>query len=73
MEREPRQRAWSCAGPSAAPIEKIKDEYRWQLWYFTGSVSTKVVPELVKLQAARASQWAEDITQVLDVDPVSLG
>ena len=57
-------------GPSAAPIEKIKDEYRWQLWYFTATVS-RVVPELERLRAGFA--WADDITQVLDVDPVSLG
>jgi primosomal protein N' (replication factor Y) len=56
-------------GPSASPIEKIKDEYRWQLWYFTNSV-TKVVPELAKLRAGFA--WSDDITQVLDVDPVNL-
>ena len=56
-------------GPSASPIEKIKDEYRWQLWYFTNAV-TKVVPELMKLRAGFA--WADDITQVLDVDPVNL-
>jgi len=56
-------------GPSPSPIEKIKDEYRWQLWYFTNSV-TKVVPELAKLRAGFA--WPDDITQVLDVDPVNL-
>jgi primosomal protein N' (replication factor Y) len=56
-------------GPSASPIEKIKDEYRWQLWYFTNAV-TKVVPVLAKLRAEFA--WPDDITQVLDVDPVSL-
>lgn len=56
-------------GPSASPIEKIKDEYRWQLWYFTNAV-TKVVPELVRLRAGFA--WPDDITQVLDVDPVNL-
>ena len=56
-------------GPAASPIEKIKDEYRWQLWYFTNAV-TKVVPELAKLRAAFA--WPDDITQVLDVDPVNL-
>ncbi len=56
-------------GPSASPIEKIKDEYRWQLWYFTNSV-TKVVPELAKLRAGFA--WPDDLTQVLDVDPVNL-
>lgn len=56
-------------GPSASPIEKIKDEYRWQLWYFTNAV-TKVVPELAKLRTGFA--WPDDITQVLDVDPVNL-
>ena len=56
-------------GPSPSPIEKIKDEYRWQLWYFTNSV-TKVVPELARLRAGFA--WPDDITQVLDVDPVNL-
>ena len=56
-------------GPSASPIEKIKDEYRWQLWYFTNAV-TKVVPELAKLRAEFA--WPDDLTQVLDVDPVNL-
>jgi primosomal protein N' (replication factor Y) len=57
-------------GPSPSPIEKIKDEYRWQLWYFTAS-ATKVVPDLAKLRAEFA--WPDDITQVLDVDPVNLG
>ncbi|MBM3855852.1 MAG: primosomal protein N', partial [Verrucomicrobia bacterium] len=56
-------------GPAALPIEKIKDEYRWQLWYFTPSV-TKVVPELVRLREEFA--WADDLIQVLDVDPVNL-
>jgi primosomal protein N' (replication factor Y) len=56
-------------GPTPAPIEKIKDEYRWQLWYFTASVS-RVIAELAKLRTAFA--WPDDITQVLDVDPVNL-
>lgn len=56
-------------GPSASPIEKIKDEYRWQLWYFTTAV-TKVVPELARLRTGFA--WPDGITQVLDVDPVNL-
>jgi primosomal protein N' (replication factor Y) (superfamily II helicase) len=56
-------------GPSSSPIEKIKDEYRWQLWYFTNAV-TKVVPELARLRSEFA--WPDDITQVIDVDPVNL-
>jgi len=57
-------------GPSPSPIEKVKDHYRWQLWYFTENVS-KTVPKLVALQ--REFPWADDVSQVLDVDPVSLG
>jgi primosomal protein N' (replication factor Y) len=56
-------------GPASSPIEKIKDEYRWQLWYFTNAV-TKVVPELARLRKEFA--WPDDITQVIDVDPVNL-
>jgi primosomal protein N' (replication factor Y) len=56
-------------GPSASPIEKIKDEYRWQLWYFTNAV-TKVVPELARMRDE--FNWADDVTQVLDVDPANL-
>jgi primosomal protein N' (replication factor Y) len=56
-------------GPSASPIEKVKDEYRFQVWYFCAS-ATKVVPELVRLQKDFA--WPDGITQVLDVDAMSL-
>lgn len=56
-------------GPSPSPIEKIKDEYRWQLWYFTTQV-TKVVAELAKLRAD--FNWPDDLIQTIDVDPMSL-
>jgi primosomal protein N' (replication factor Y) len=56
-------------GPSPSPIEKIKDEYRWQLWYFTSQV-TKVVAELTKLRGEFA--WPDDMIQVLDVDPMNM-
>jgi primosomal protein N' (replication factor Y) (superfamily II helicase) len=56
-------------GPSAAPIEKVKDEYRYQVWYFT-TRTAKVVAELTKLQGE--FQWPDGVTQVLDVDPMSL-
>lgn len=56
-------------GPCPSPIEKIKDEYRYQLWYFTTTV-TKTVAELSRLRATFA--WPEDLVQVLDVDPVNL-
>ncbi len=56
-------------GPSASPIEKAKDEYRFQVWYFCAS-AVKVVPELVRLQ--KEFTWPEGLTQVLDVDAMSL-
>ncbi|MBP7142194.1 MAG: primosomal protein N' [Opitutaceae bacterium] len=56
-------------GPSASPIEKIKDLYRWQLWYFTPAVS-RIIVELNRLRLE--FPWPEDITQVLDVDPANL-
>ena len=56
-------------GPAPAPIEKIKDEYRYQVWYFCAR-ATLVVPELVRLQGQM--KWPADVTQVLDVDPMSL-
>ncbi|MFA5058411.1 MAG: primosomal protein N' [Opitutaceae bacterium] len=56
-------------GPSPSPIEKIKDEYRYQLWYFTTNV-TRVVPVLVQLRDDFT--WPDGVTQTLDVDPMSL-
>jgi primosomal protein N' (replication factor Y) len=56
-------------GPAPAPIEKMKDEYRFQVWYFTHSV-TKTVPVLVGIQ--QEFTWPKDVSQVLDVDPMSL-
>jgi primosomal protein N' (replication factor Y) len=56
-------------GPSPSPIEKIKDEYRYQLWYFTAAV-TKIVPVLVRLR--EEFKWPEGVIQTLDVDPMSL-
>ena len=56
-------------GPAPAPIEKIRDEYRWQLWYFVGSV-TKVIGDLSRLRDE--FEWPEGITQMIDVDPMNL-
>ncbi len=56
-------------GPSPSPIERIKDHYRWQLWYFTASIS-KIIGELSELRSGFA--WPDDVVQVLDVDPSNL-
>ncbi len=57
-------------GPAAAPIEKIQDEYRWQLWYFCNAPVTGIVAEITRLRAG--FEWPDDMIQVLDVDPVNL-
>ncbi|TAG32461.1 MAG: primosomal protein N', partial [Verrucomicrobia bacterium] len=57
-------------GPAAAPIEKIQDEYRWQLWYFCNAPVTGIVAEITRLRAL--FEWPDDLIQVLDVDPVNL-
>lgn len=56
-------------GPAPAPIEKVRDEYRYQLWYFTHRTA-QVVTALGKLQGEFT--WPDDVAQVLDVDPMSL-
>jgi primosomal protein N' (replication factor Y) len=56
-------------GPVAAPIEKVKDEYRFQVWYFTARV-TKAVALLVELETG--FPWPDDVIQSFDVDPMSL-
>ena len=56
-------------GPAPAPIEKIRDEYRWQLWYFVESV-TRVIGDLSRLRDE--FEWPKGITQMLDVDPMNL-
>lgn len=56
-------------GPAPAPLEKIKDFHRIQVWYFCPSVS-KIVGDLQALRTA--FKWADDISQTLDIDPVNL-
>ena len=56
-------------GPAPAPIEKIRDEYRWQLWYFVPSV-TKVIGDLTRLRDG--FNWPDDVKEMLDVDPMNL-
>ncbi len=56
-------------GPAPCSIEKMKDHYRFQIWYFAMNVSNTMA-EL--LEVAGEIGWPPDVMQVLDVDPVSL-
>ncbi|MCC5805331.1 MAG: primosomal protein N' [Opitutales bacterium] len=56
-------------GPAPCPIERIKDHYRYQLWYFTPSAS-RLMPRLNALRAKFA--WDREVIEVVDVDAVNL-
>ncbi len=56
-------------GPAPCSIEKIKDHYRFQIWYFTKNV-TQIVAELRQIQDG--INWPKDVIQVIDVDAFSL-
>jgi hypothetical protein len=48
---------------------KLRDVYRYQVWFFTG----RVVPLVAKLQAHEEGfVWPDDIRLVTDVDPAGL-
>ena len=56
-------------GPAPAPIEKIRDEYRFQLWYFMPAVSS-VVGRLAELR--ESFKLDKDVIEQIDVDPMHL-
>lgn len=56
-------------GPAPAPLEKIKDYYRYHLWCFLGNIS-KTLPEILKVRAEFPSD--KEVIDVLDIDPVDM-
>lgn len=56
-------------GPAPCSIEKMKDHYRFQIWYFASSI-TNTMAELSGV--ASEIGWPPDVIQILDVDPMSL-
>ncbi len=56
-------------GPAPCSIEKMKDNYRFQIWYFTSNVGV-LMAELVGI--AKGINWPADVIQVMDADPMSL-
>ncbi len=56
-------------GPAPAPIEKIRDEYRFQLWYFSPSAS-KVIGPIRRLR--EGFKIDKDVIDLLDVDPMNM-
>jgi primosomal protein N' (replication factor Y) len=59
-------------GPAPAPLERLRDRYRWQL--IVSASGTRALHEVVRtIQAAwRASSEARTIRLIVDVDPVSM-
>ena len=56
-------------GPAPCPIEKIKDNYRFQVWYFVNNV-TRTIGLLKNLRDT--FKMDKDVIDVIDVDPVHL-
>ncbi|MEZ5278244.1 MAG: primosomal protein N' [Opitutaceae bacterium] len=56
-------------GPAPCATEKIKDHYRFQIWYFTQKV-TALVREIRLLEST--FPMPDDVIMVIDVDPMHL-
>jgi primosomal protein N' (replication factor Y) len=56
-------------GPNPAPIARIGERYRFQVFLRTKRITT-LVPRLRPMMMGR--QWPDDVQVTLDVDPVSL-
>ena len=56
-------------GPIPAPIEKVEDFHRWQIWYFCPSITLVAK----KLNALRQSfKFDGEVQELLDIDPYDL-
>lgn len=58
-------------GPAPAPIEKIKDEYRFHFWYFSSSV-VRIIGPIDKIRKAFKPKLDKDVREWIDVDPVQM-
>lgn len=56
-------------GPVPCPVERIQDQFRYQIWYFCG----KVTPVVGFLSERRRSfRWDKEVVEILDVDAMNL-
>lgn len=56
-------------GPIPAPIERVEDFYRWQIWYFGASVAA-MAREIAKIK--QNFKFDEEVQELLDIDPYDL-
>ncbi len=56
-------------GPIPAPIERMEDYYRWQIWYFCKSISA-VSSRIAKLR--ETFSFDKEVQELLDIDPYDL-
>jgi primosomal protein N' (replication factor Y) len=69
MEAGMRERGIELRGPVPCPVERIQDSYRFQMWYFV----PKVTPVIAWITREREQfAWDREVTEVLDVDALSL-
>jgi primosomal protein N' (replication factor Y) len=64
-----RERGVEIRGPAPCPVERIQNHYRYQIWYFTPSV-TRVIGWLSQQRAA--FKWDPELIEVVDVDALQL-
>ncbi|MDX2109155.1 MAG: primosomal protein N' [Verrucomicrobiota bacterium] len=57
-------------GPAPAPMEKINDDYRYQIWYFTPTVP-RTIARIRELRDAFTMD--KDVWDTIDVDAVNVG
>jgi len=63
------ERGVEIKGPSPCPVERIQNMFRYQIWYFTPSVS-RVIRYLNEQRSA--FKWDPDLIEIVDVDAVNL-
>ncbi len=69
MKKNAKLHPLEIRGPSPAPIEKMKDQYRFQVWYFVKNVS-RIIPHLAEIR--KNFKFDKDVIELLDIDPVNL-
>ncbi len=63
------ERGVEIRGPAPCPVERLHNQFRHQIWYFTANV-TRLMPYL--LEQRRTFPWDPQLTELLDVDALQL-
>lgn len=56
-------------GPAEAPLQKVKDYYRYHIWFFVPSIGSRL-PEIIEIR--KRFKMDKDIIDIFDSDPVDM-